>query len=200
MSSTHRCRTCHRTFRTALGLGVHQARSEACRDAEAKRRRARERERRYRERDPERRRLQTRDALRRLRERQPDYFRTWRHSHPETEGTRRRRWRLANPVARREQQRRRRERKQTPNVPLPPSHSRHPLFEQAWEVLHRLGIRRDDHLVVIHDPRWEDACSEAVLALLEGRDPAEAARRVLADARALARREAPLLDVDRLAG
>ncbi len=200
MSTTHRCPTCQRTFRTIIGLGVHQARTEACRDAEAKRRRARDRERRYRQRDPARRRAQTREALRRLRERQPDYFRVWRRSHPETEGARRRRWRLANPLAHREGERRRRERRRVPDLPLPPSHSRHPLFEQAWEVLHRLGIRRDDHLVVIHDPCWEDACSEAVLALLEGRDPAEAARRVLADARVLARREAPLFDLDRLAG
>ena len=47
-------------------------------------------------------------------------------------------------------------------------------------MLHRLGIRRDAHLVAIRDPRWEDACSEVVLALIEGRDPVEAARDVMA--------------------
>jgi hypothetical protein len=72
------------------------------------------------------------------------------------------------------------------------------LFDKAWEILHAMGVRRDDHLVVVHDPRWEDACSEAVLALLEGRDAQEAARAVLAVERRHAIVRADDTDLDRL--
>ena len=82
---------------------------------------------------------------------------------------------------------------------MPPSHAHHPLFDRAWEILHRLGIRRDSNLVAIHDPRWEDACSEVVLALLEDRDPIAAARAVLATERRHAARSVVLGDLDRLA-
>jgi hypothetical protein len=84
-------------------------------------------------------------------------------------------------------------------VPVPPSHTEHPLFDAAWQVLHQIGVRRDSHLVTIRDPRWEDACSEAVLALIEGRDPAAAAREVLAVERRHAARSVALSDLDRLA-
>jgi hypothetical protein len=61
-----------------------------------------------------------------------------------------------------------------------------------------MGIRRDDHLALIHDPRWEDACSEAVLAILEGRDPEAAARSVLAVERRLAILSVRMDDLERL--
>jgi hypothetical protein len=80
-------------------------------------------------------------------------------------------------------------------VPLPPSHAFHPLFDRAWEVLHQLGIRRDAHLITIRDPRWEDACSEVVVALLEGRDPVEAARDLMAAEWRHAARSVALHDV-----
>ena len=60
-------------------------------------------------------------------------------------------------------------------------------------------MRRDSHLVAIKDPRWEDACSEVVVALLEGRDPVEAAREVLAAEKLHATRSIALQDVEHLA-
>jgi hypothetical protein len=96
------------------------------------------------------------------------------------------------------QRRRRRARKQAEVVPLPPSHADHPLFDSAWDVLDRIGIRRDSHLVAIRDPRWEDACSEVVVALLEGRDPVEAARNVMATEKRHAVRSIALQHVEHL--
>ena len=84
-------------------------------------------------------------------------------------------------------------------MPLPPSHVHHPLFDEAWKVLHRLGIRRDAHLVAIRDPHWEDACSEVVLALIEGRDPEEAARDVMATEKGYAARTVAFNNLDDLA-
>ena len=84
-------------------------------------------------------------------------------------------------------------------MPLPPSHAHHPLFDEAWKVLHPLGIRRDAHLVAIRDPRWEDACSEVVLALIEGRDPVAAAREVMATEKRHAVRAVALRNLDQLA-
>jgi hypothetical protein len=193
------CENCGRQFANRLGLGVHQSRSRQCHDRDASRRRAREREARYRARHRERRRQQVREAHRRLRVRSPDYFRAWRTAHAEGERERRRCWRLANPELLLAQRRRRRARKQAEQVPLPQSHAHHPLFDEAWKVLHRLGIRRDAHLVAIRDPRWEDACSEVVLALIEGRDPAAAAREVMTTERRHAARSIPLWDLDQLA-
>jgi hypothetical protein len=80
-------------------------------------------------------------------------------------------------------------------VPLPPSHAHHPLFDEAWLILRRLGVRRDDHLVAIRDTRWEEACSEAVLAILEGRDAETAARAVLAMERRFAALHRPVGDL-----
>ena len=197
--SKEQCDTCGRLFANRLGLGVHQSRSSKCHDPGAVRRRAREREARYRARHPERRREQVREAHRRLRLRTPDYFRAWRTAHAEGERERRRRWRLANPELLLAQRRRRNARKQVEQVPLPPSHAHHPLFDEAWKVLHRMGIRRDAHLVAIRDPRWEDACSEVVLALIEGRDPAEAARELMATEKRLAANTVALQNLDQLA-
>jgi hypothetical protein len=198
MSREH-CQTCGRQFANRLGLGVHQARSSQCHDPDASRRRAREREARYRGRHAERRRQQGREARHRLLQRAPDYFRAWRKAHAEGERQRRLRWRRAHPELLLAQRRRRQARLRAEIVPLPPSHAEHPLFDTAWEVLEQLGIRRDSHLVAIRDPRWEDACSEAVLALIEGRDPASAAREVLAVERRHAARSVALRDLDRLA-
>ncbi len=193
------CPRCARTFERAVGLGIHQSRPGPCHDPQAARQRARDREARYRARDPERRRRQMREARSRLLERRPDYFVAWRKAHPESERVRRRRWRAAHPEALREQRRRRTERRRVDTTPLPPSHADHPLFERAWAVLHRLGVRRDDHLAVIHDARWEDTCSEVVLALLEGRDAEAAARETLAAERRFGAVHLPILEADGLA-
>lgn len=48
-------------------------------------------------------------------------------------------------------------------------------------------------LVTLHDPLHEDLLSEAVLALLEGRDPAEAVRAYGARERAYGRVTCPLI-------
>jgi hypothetical protein len=197
--SKERCHTCGRQFANRTGLGVHQARSSQCHDPDASRRRAREREARYRARHPERRRQQVRESQRRLRQRAPDYFRAWREAHADGERERKRRWRASNPELLLAQRRRRRARKQAAQVPLPPSHVHHPLFDEAWKVLHRLGIRRDAHLVAIRDPRWEDACSEVVLALIEGRDPEEAAREVMATEKGHAARTVVFSNLDQFA-
>ena len=87
----------------------------------------------------------------------------------------------------------------TEQVPLPPSHAHHHLFDEAWKVLHGVGIRRDTHLVAIRDPRWEDACSEVVLALIEGRDPVKAARDVMATEKRHAARTVAFRNLDQLA-
>lgn len=196
--STERCPTCGRTFLHRLALGVHQARSRACHDPDAIRRRARDREARYRARHPERRRRQVRAAQRRLRTRCPEYFRTWRQAHAAGERARRLHWRAAHPDLLLAQRRRRAARQRPETVELPASHAHHPLFERAWEVLRVIGIRRDDHLVTIRDTRWEDACSEAVLALIEGRDPEAAVRTLLSAERGFAARHLPLDHPDRL--
>ena len=197
MSNEH-CPTCGRTFANRLALGVHQGRGRACHDPEAARRRARDREARYRSRHRPKRREQDRRARHRLLARRPDYFRVWRQAHAATERARRLRWRLTHHDLLREQWRRRAQRRRVEVVPLPPSHAHHALFDRAWEVLHRIGIRRDDHLGSIHDPRWEDACSEAVLAILEGRDPEAAARAVLATERRLSVLSVRIADLERL--
>ena len=196
--SNERCAACGRSFANRLALGVHQGRGRPCHDPEASRRRARDREARYRSRHPRRRREQDRRARHRLLTRRPDYFQVWRQAHAATERARRIRWRLTHPDLLREQWRRHAQRRRVEVVPLPPSHAHHALFDRAWEVLHRIGVRRDDHLGAIHDPRWEDACSEAVLALLEGRDPEAAARAILATERRVAFLSVRIDDLERL--
>lgn len=111
------------------------------------------------------------------------YMREWRKRHREAERDRKARWRKANPDKLRAQWARRSERNQVDTTPLPVSHSGHPLFDEAWAVLQRMGIRRDEHLQVIHDQLWEEACSEAVLAIIQDRDPEAAVRAVLATER-----------------
>jgi hypothetical protein len=49
--------------------------------------------------------------------------------------------------------------------------------------------------VAIRDTRWEEACSEAVLAILEGRDAEHAARAVLAAERRFAVLHRPIGDL-----
>jgi hypothetical protein len=131
-------------------------------------------------------------------ERRPDYMKQWRATHRDAERARQQRWRQLNPERLREQRRRQAERRRAVVVPLPRSHEHHPLFDAAWAILDRLGIRRDDHLAAIHDTRWEDACSEAVLALLEGRDPMAAARAVIAKARQEAVLHRPFESLERV--
>lgn len=78
--------------------------------------------------------------------------------------------------------------------PIPDSHTGHPLFGAAARLLARLGIHRDSYLNTIHDPLWEDAASEVVLAILEGRSPTTAARRWIADERQYQRTHLRLFD------
>lgn len=98
-----------------------------------------------------------------------EYRRRWRAAHRVTENARKARnraipgWRLAHepdhrpPVAAPE--------------PFPSLHTGHPFFEQARAFV------RPGSMAVWHDPLPDDLMSEAVLALLEGRDPAGAVAR-----------------------
>jgi hypothetical protein len=72
------------------------------------------------------------------------------------------------------------------------------LFDEAWKVLPPPGHPPRRAPRPIRDPRWEDACSEVVLALIEGRDPAAAARDVMTTERRHAARSIPLWDLDQL--
>ena len=55
---------------------------------------------------------------------------------------------------------------------VPGLHLGHDLFEQARRIV---GPRRTG-LTTLYDPLYDDLLSEATLALLEGRDPADAIR------------------------
>lgn len=114
-------------------------------------------------------------------------------------------WRAAHPEYRARQNRLRNERRQARGrgdrsaeyarrpsraaPPLPGAHVGHPLFDAARAIV---GPRVTS-LVTLHDPLHEDLLSEAVLALLEGRDPAEAVRAYGARERAYGRVTCPLI-------
>ena len=69
----------------------------------------------------------------------------------------------------------RRSRAQQPLV-IPPKHTGHALFDEARRLT---GITRDERsktLMRRDDAMRDDCLSEAVLAILEGRDPVEASR------------------------
>jgi hypothetical protein len=68
----------------------------------------------------------------------------------------------------------------------------HPLLEAARAVA--LGQVRPDRRSVLFRPTYEDAVSEAVLAIVVGEDPVPAVRRYLSAERAWLSRTAPLLD------
>ncbi len=119
------------------------------------------------------------------------YFRAWRAAHPEY---RERQNRLRNERRRRVGRPNRSvEYAKRPSRALPsvPSlHEGHVLFEVARRVV---GPRRST-LTSLHDPLHDDLLSEATLALLEGRDPGEAARAYGARERAFGRATCQLLD------
>ena len=119
------------------------------------------------------------------------YHRAWRAAHPEY---RERQNRLRNERRRRDgrgdrsaEYARRRSRA---IPPVPPMHLGHHLFELARRIV---GPQRTT-LVTLQDPLHEDLLSEATLALLEGRDPADAVVRYRARERAYGRMTCPLLE------
>jgi hypothetical protein len=68
----------------------------------------------------------------------------------------------------------------------------HPLLEAARTVA--LDHVRPDRRSVLFRPTYEDAVSEALLAIVAGEDPVPAVRRYLSAERAWLNRTAPLLD------
>jgi hypothetical protein len=68
----------------------------------------------------------------------------------------------------------------------------HPLLEAARVVA--LGHVRPDRRSVLFRPTFEDAVSEALVAIVAGEDPVPAVRRYLSSERAWLSRTAPLLD------
>ena len=101
------------------------------------------------------------------------YYRAWRAAHPE--------YRARQNHLRNERRKRhgrgdrtaeyaRRLSRAIPSVPG--LHLGHDLFEQARRIV---GPRRTG-LTTLYDPLYDDLLSEATLALLEGRDPADAIR------------------------
>jgi hypothetical protein len=68
----------------------------------------------------------------------------------------------------------------------------HPLLEAARRVA--LGHVRPDRRSVLFRPTYEDAVSEALVAIVAGEDPVPAVRRYLSAEHAWLSRTAPLLD------
>jgi hypothetical protein len=107
------------------------------------------------------------------------YHRRWRQEHPEIEKARRDRWRAANPDRVRaqretENERRRARRAAELESPIPAPATGHPLFEAAARIVPVAGR---GGVVSFWDEELEyDLRSEAVLAMLDGRDPIEAIR------------------------
>ena len=115
-------------------------------------------------------------------------------------------WRAANPDYRERQNRLRNERRRRDGrgdrsaeyarrksraiPPIPPKHLGHQLFELARRIV---GPQQTT-LVTLKDPLHDDLLSEATLALLEGRDPADAVVRYRARERAFGRITCPLLE------
>jgi len=115
-------------------------------------------------------------------------------------------WRAANPDYRERQNRLRNERRRRDGrgdrsaeyarrksraiPPIPPKHLGHQLFELARRIV---GPQQTT-LVTLQDPLHEDLLSVATLALLEGRDPADAVVRYRARERAFGRITCPLLE------
>ena len=102
------------------------------------------------------------------------YFRDWRRTHPEYK---------TRQNARRNERRRRlgrgdrameyARRLTRALPPMPLLHHGHPLFDQARAIV---GPNRSG-LTVLRDPLYDDLIAVATLAILQGRDPAEAVRR-----------------------
>jgi len=68
------------------------------------------------------------------------------------------------------------------------------LGHQLFELARRIVGPQPTTLVTLRDPLHEDLLSEATLALLEGRDPADAVVRYRARERAYGRITCPLLE------
>ena len=119
------------------------------------------------------------------------YYRHWRATHPEY---RARQNRLRNERRRRfgrgDRTREYARRASRAHPPLPGLHLGHDLFEQARRIV---GPRRGT-LKTLYDPLHEDLLSEATLAILEGRDPAEAVNRYGSRERSFGRVTCPLFD------
>lgn len=129
-----------------------------------------------------------------------DYFRAWRKANPEyrrreAERSRRRRLtgargdRTAEYVRQRE---RRAERRQARSADNGWAQQTHPILDTARAVA--LDHVRPDRRSLLTRPTYEEAVSEATLALVSGADPAEAVRAYLRTERAWLMRTAPLLD------
>jgi hypothetical protein len=109
------------------------------------------------------------------RARNPDYHKRWREAHREGERARARRWKAtpAGRAARNAQDRRRRAKLVRPVVPaLPEPATGHELFTLAAQLVPYAG--RGHVLSFWHEELEYDLRAEAVLAILEGRDPAAA--------------------------
>lgn len=124
----------------------------------------------------------------------PNYWRNWRKAHPEYRVRERRRVDQRRATFGREDrtteyaQRKREER--VPWEPIPPLHCGHEIFIEAKAIADRFA-RRDTRIVYCN-PLWEDTVSEVVLALIERRDPAAAARSFAVAERRRTFIEAPL--------
>jgi hypothetical protein len=120
------------------------------------------------------------------------YYRAWRAAHPEyRERQNRLRAQRRRRIGRgdRSQEYARRRSRTMPQIPA--MHLGHDLFEMARRIV---GPRRSS-LVTLYDPLYDDLLSEATLALIEGRDPAEAVRRYGATERSFGRVTRQLLDM-----
>ena len=119
------------------------------------------------------------------------YHRAWRAAHPDY---RERQNRLRNERRRRDGRGDRSaeyaRRKSRAIPPIPPKHLGHQLFE----LVRRIVGPQQTTLVTLQDPLHEDLLSVATLALLEGRDPADAVVRYRARERAFGRITCPLLE------
>ena len=106
-----------------------------------------------------------------------EYFRRWRLAHPESERARKAAWRAANPERVRAAWRADNARRRAPvrDAPIPAPATGHPLFEEAARIVPFYGRGRS--VSFWHEELEYDLRAEAVLALLEGRDPVEAVNR-----------------------
>lgn len=129
----------------------------------------------------------------------PAYWRTYRATHPEyaARDRARNRVRKATRAPRldrsAEYARRNAGRASGPIEPILELHYGHPLFDQARELVAPIAYTGMAYRFPSEVDR-EDARSEAVLAILEGRDAVEAVRSFLAGERGRRLVEAPLLE------
>ena len=129
-----------------------------------------------------------------------DYFRTWRKANPEyrrREAERSRRRRLAGARGDRtaeyaRQRERRAEQRQVCSAENGWTDQAHPILDTARAVA--LDHVRPDRRSLLTRPTYEDAVSEASVALVAGADPAEAVRAYLRTERDWVMHTAPLFD------